>query len=271
MSAARLIRLSAADLPVVFDVLDAAPVENAYLRSEAQYNGPGDAPWWGVTAGGALRSMVMAGPVVVPWIPEPGDAEVLAAALAQQLPPRMSVGPRVDVWTLHRGRGSPPLRETRDAQPLLCVGRAGLLGVAQAPIRRSTLADVGLLSAAAAAMHREEIGGDGVALDPAAWRARMTTLVRRGWSYVWSEDRTLIFKCELSAVTPRTVQLQGVWTAPSHRRQGVARRALLTVCRQLLREVDSCSLYVNAGNTGAERLYETLGFTPVGEYATLLY
>ena len=268
---ARLIRLSTGDLPAVFDLLDAAPVENAYLRSEAMYNGPDEAPWWGVRAGGALRSVIMAGPVVVPWIPEPGDAELLAGALAQQLPPRMSVGPRTDVWTLHRGRGAPPLSETRDAQPLLSVRRTGLVGAADAPIRRSTLAEVGVLSVAAAAMHREEIGGDGLAPDPGAWRARMTTLVGRGWSYVWSEGRTLIFKCELSAVTPHTVQLQGVWTAPSHRRQGVARRALVTVCRQLLREVESCSLYVNAGNSGAERLYEALGFAPVGEYATLLY
>ena len=269
--AARLTRLSAGDLGAVLGLLDLSPVENAYLSSEARLNGPDALPWWGVAAGGALRSVVMGGPVVVPWITEPDDAAVLAGALTQQLAPRMSVGPRNAVWSLHRGRGAPPLRETRDAQPLLAVGSSELAAAEPAPLRRATLAEVGALSVAAAEMHREEIGGEGAALDPAAWRARMTTLIDRGWSYVWTEGRTLVFKCELSAVTPYTVQLQGVWTAPTHRRQGVARRALVTLCRQLLAEVASCSLYVNAGNAGAERLYRELGFSPVGEYATLLY
>ncbi len=268
---ARLTRLSSGDLDAVLALLDGSPVENAYLSSEARLNGPETLPWWGVAAGGTLRSVVMGGPVVVPWITEPGDAAVLAGALTQQLPPRMSVGPRGAVWSLHHGRGAPPLRETRDAQPLLAVGPAGLVTAAPAPLRRATLAEVGQLSVAAAQMHREEIGGDGTALDPAAWRARMTTLIERGWSYVWTEGRTLVFKCELSAVTPLAVQLQGVWTAPSHRRQGVARRALVTLCRQLLAEVATCSLYVNAGNAGAEQLYRQLGFAPAGEYATLLY
>ncbi|GAC1338372.1 MAG: GNAT family N-acetyltransferase [Candidatus Dormibacteria bacterium] len=269
--AATLTRLSTRDLPAVYALLDTAPVENAYLRSEARFSGPDISPWWGVVEDGALRSVVMAGPVVVPWISEPGDARVLAAALAQQLPARMSVGPRKAVWMLHHGRGSPPLREARDAQPLLALCSKHLARVEAVPVRLATPDEVSALSAAAAAMHREEVGGDGSALDPEAWRARMATLVSRGWSYTWSEGSTLIFKCELSALTPHTVQLQGVWTAPSHRRQGVARRALGTVCAQLLQQVASCSLYVNAGNVGAELLYRKLGFEPVGEYATLLY
>jgi len=267
----KLVRLQAADLGAVFTLLDAAPVANAYLRSEAQFTGPDLAPWWGVVGEGVLRSVMLGGPVVVPWVAEPDDARLLAGALAHQLPPRMSVGPRAAVWSIHRERSFPPLREARDAQPLLAVRRGQLVGVDPLPVRRAGADDVDALSIAAAAMHHEEIGSDGAAMEPMAWRARMSTLVSRGWSYVWSEGPTLVFKCELSALTPHTVQLQGVWTAPSHRRRGIARRALGTVCAQLLEEVACCSLYVNAGNVGAERLYAELGFEPVGEYATLLY
>jgi hypothetical protein len=160
--------------------------------------------------------------------------------------------------------------EARDPQPLLLLDHSP-----QVPegvhVRRGQRGDLGQLTIAAAAMHREEMGIDPMAVDPVGWRARMATLVSRGWSYIWPEGGEIIFKVELSAWTPEVVQLQGVWTNPRRRRQGIASAGLAAVCAEVLRDVPLCSLYVNAYNSAALRLYDRLGFRQVGEFATVMY
>ena len=84
-------------------------------------------------------------------------------------------------------------------------------------------------------------------------------------------DREVVFKAELSAWTPDVVQIQGVYTAPLHRGQGIARAGLAAVCEQVFRDVPRCSLYVNQYNVIAQRVYERLGFRPADVFATVMY
>ena len=46
---------------------------------------------------------------------------------------------------------------------------------------------------------------------------------------------------------------------------------MAAVCAELLAQVPVCSLYVNAYNEPALRLYRRLGFRQVGEFATFIY
>jgi ribosomal protein S18 acetylase RimI-like enzyme len=263
-------RLVPADHAALLRLLDRDRVANVFMRSELRLT-PTLLGWWGLAAGGDLRAALMGGPVVVPWIPDAADAPALSSALWHQPPLRLMVGHAPSVRSLVAAIGARrgPV-EARDPQPLLLLDRAPAVpsGV---HVRRGQPGDLGQLTVAAAAMHREEMGVDPMAVDPAGWRARMATLVSRGWSFLWPEGGEIIFKVELSAWTPEVVQFQGVWTHPRRRRQGVASAGMAAVCAELLRDVPLCSLYVNAYNGAALRLYSRLGFRQVGEFATVMF
>lgn len=264
-------RLRNDDAMHVQSLLDADPVAHAYLRSELRL-GVDRAEWWGVRDGGRLRAVLLAGALAVPCIPDASDAARLADTACAATRPRMLVGPRASVAAL-RDALLPVQqpREVREPQPLLALDSTERLPLTPVPVRQSTRADVDALAFAAAAMHREEMGDEPVPVDPGAWRARMISLVDLGWSWAWIERDHVVFKAELSAWTPEAVQIQGVYTHPSRRGRGVASAALGAVCRMLLRSVPVCSLYVNANNGTALRLYDRLGFRRTGDFATVFY
>jgi GNAT superfamily N-acetyltransferase len=249
-------------------LLDQDPVANVFLRSELRL-GASLEGWWGLGETDRLRAVLMTGSVVVPWIPDPADIPPLAAVLGRQLP-RLIIGPAPAVRALAASL-APRLRpvEVRDPQPVMVLD--GSIPRRSVPIRRGRRDDLDQLTVAAAAMHKEEMGVDPLALDPVGWRHRMATLIDRGWSYLLIEGGEIAFKVELSAWTPEVVQLQGVWTRPELRRRGIATAALAAVCAELLAGVPVCSLYLNSYNDPAMRLYRRLGFRQVGEFATVIF
>jgi len=264
-------RLSTRDAAAVLDLLDGDPVGNVFLRSELRLGALAGGSWWGVERRGPISGVLHGGPLVIPCVPDPDDAALLGGILDRQSPPRMMVGPRQQVHALQRSRRlAPAPREIRDPQPLMALPRGELTVHGSPAVRRAVLADLDVLVVAAAAMHREEMGIDPLAIDPAGWRGRMAVLIDRGWSWVWMEHGKVVFKAELSAWTPEVVQVQGVYTAPAHRGRGVATEGLGAVCRALLEDVPTCSLYVNHFNHAALRVYHRLGFSTVGEFATLI-
>lgn len=277
MITSTLRRLTADDAPSLAALLDEDRLQNVYLRSELRLAGLATGQWWGIDGArpGELRAALLGGPLVVPWVPDADDVERLAEALSRQQAPRMLVGPRAQVLALHQARRpAPPLRELRDPQPLLRLERhrtAARHGSGNVRVRRGTLDDLDRLTVAAADMHREEMGVDPLAIDPAGWRTRMSTLIQRGWSWVWTEHDEVVFKAELSAWTPDAVQIQGVYTAPRHRNRGIATAAMAAVCDAVLDDVPACTLYVNHYNAAARRVYDRLGFEQVASLATLMY
>jgi hypothetical protein len=268
-------RLTPDDAPALGALLDEDRLQNVYLRSELRLAGLGSGHWWGLDGARSttLKAALLGGPLVVPWVPDPDDVDRLAEAFSRQQAPRMLVGPRAQVLALHHARRpAPPLKELRDPQPLLQLERRN----APPPppntaVRKGIPDDLDRLTVAAADMHREEMGVDPLAIDPAGWRTRMATLIQRGWSWVWTEGSEVVFKAELSAWTPDAVQIQGVYTAPRMRNRGVATAAMAAICSAVLQEVPVCTLYVNHYNAAARRVYERLGFEQVASLATLMY
>ena len=265
-------RLGTDDAPALAELLDAEPLQNVYLRSELRLGALASGQWWGVGNGGRLRATLLGGPLVVPWVPDTEDCERLAEALQRQQAPRMMVGPRDHVLGLHHARLRPPdPRERRDPQPFLVLRRGALAVPPANHVRLATVADLDRLTLSAADMHREEMGIDPLAIDPAGWRTRMSTLVQRGWSWVWTEGERVVFKAELSGWTPEAVQVQGVYTTPAARNRGIATAGLAAVCAAVLSQVPACTLYVNHYNGPARAVYDRLGFEHVGDFATLMY
>jgi len=265
-------RLQVADADAALRLLDTEPVVNVYLRSEARLGALRSGVWYGVEAdGGRLDALCAGGPLWVPWLGDVGLAPLLASALGQLPPPRMIVGPRDHVLALQGARPGWTPREVRDPQPLMVLRRGELRVRGDERVRRGELADLDLLTVAAAAMHREEMGIDPLAIDPLGWRARMAALVERRWSFVWAEGAEIVFKAELSAWTPEVCQVQGVYTDPQRRGRGIGTRGMAAVCERLLEAVPVCSLYVNAYNATAVRLYERLGFSTVADFATVIF
>ena len=251
-------------------LLDADPVDNVYLRSELRLLGT-SAPWWCVSDGAELRAAVLAGPLTVPCLPDPGDAARLAEATRSHAP-HILVGPRDAVLAMHAAhRPERRPRDVRDEQPVMVVDRRSLRVLPPAPLRRGARADVDALARAALAMHREEMSADSAPPDGTAWRARMAQLVDRGWSWVWTEGGEVVFKAELSAWTPDVVQVQGVFTHPARRGRGVGTAGMAALCATLLESVPLVSLYVNAHNHVARRLYRRIGFEERGAFATVMY
>ncbi len=265
-------RLDADDAAALYELLGDDVLQNVYLRSEVRLGALNTGQWWGVGSRGRLRATLFGGPLVVPWIPDPDDCERLGEALTRQRAPAMLVGPREHVIGLHRARPNPPPpRERRDPQPFLVLQR-GRLTVPPAPqVRQATLADLDRVTLTAAEMHREEMGVDPLAIDPAGWRTRMKTLIQRGWSWLWTEGDEVLFKAELSGWTPEAVQIQGVYTTPRARNRGIATAGLAAVCDAVLHQVPVCTLYVNHYNVPARAVYRRLGFEHVGDFATLFY
>jgi hypothetical protein len=183
----------------------------------------------------------------------------------------MMVGPQDSVFVLHEAFRK-PANDIKKPQLVMLLNRGHLRGNAQqTPLRPATRADIDQLTESAAAMHQEEMGINPLSVDSEGWRVRMTQLVERRWSWVWTEGGSMVFKAELSAWTPQAAQIQGVFTHPGWRKRGIATAAMRQLCAMLLEHTQACTLYVNHYNTAARRLYDDLGFVEVSQFATVIY
>jgi predicted GNAT family acetyltransferase len=122
-------------------------------------------------------------------------------------------------------------------------------------------------------MYTEEVGVSPVADGgERSYRERVSDLVKGRRAYAKIVDGRVVFKAELAVVTRHTAQVQGVWTAPELRGQGIATACMAAVVQDALRRVaPSVSLYVNDFNEPARRVYERCGFRQVGLFATILF
>jgi predicted GNAT family acetyltransferase len=163
-------------------------------------------------------------------------------------------------------------REVRPCQPLLAVAEPPLVPPDPA-VRLVRPDEIDLLYPAAVAMYTEEVGVSPVG-DPGdrSYRDRVTDLVQTRRAYAKIVGGQVVFKAELAVVTSQTAQIQGVWTAPEWRGQGLATAGISAVVRDALyRVAPSVSLYVNDYNVAAQRVYAKCGFRRVGTFATVLF
>ncbi len=203
------------------------------------------------------------------------DAAIAVVAeriLTRMLPVRAIISPAMLVdalWKRLHSQLDPPT-VIRMSQPVYAIaGRLDFPDLKQA--RYSVLRDLDALVPACAAMHKEEVGIDPLERDAPGYRERIRELVDKKRSIIRMQSKTIIAKCEFSAVTPDAVQLMGVWTDPRYRRRGLGRELLREVCGHMARKGRSVTLFVNDFNHPAITLYESLGFKRIGVNRALIW
>jgi predicted GNAT family acetyltransferase len=230
---------------------------------------------WGVEEGRGLRGAVYAGGNLIPLGGSEPEMRLLGTYLSHQRRSWSSVVGRAEavlpMWSAV-GSSWGPARDVRANQPLMVIDRAP--NVAPDPLVNQAIArQLPRYLPAALAMFTEELQ-----LDPppaginSPYRTRIAQLIAAGLAFVrFDDDGHVMFKAEIAAVSSQCCQIQGVWVDPAWRGQGIGTAALATVIGHGLRIAPRVSLYVNDFNTPARRMYQRLGMTQVGTFATVLF
>ena len=271
--------LGASDLDAFLALAERDPVVNVFADYRARTTNL-EPRWlggemWGRFEGGELRAACHVGANLVPVQASTEDARAFAErALTRGRTVSTIVGPQETVevfWNaVASGWGRP--RELRWNQPHLEL--AGDPAVApDLTVRRTTRQDMAELYPACVAMYTEEVGispeyGGGAEL----YRARVTQLMNRGWSFARFDEGRLVFKAEVACATPYAAQVQGVWVPPDRRGEGLAVAGMAAVVDLVRREVAPVvSLYVNEWNEPARRAYAKVGFRETARFATVMF
>ena len=267
------------DRAAAMAVCDQDQVSNVFVASRIRALGlePGrlGAQLWGFEQNGQLTSLCYAGANLVPVQAVSAAVAAFAdRALRQGRRCSSIVGPSTavtELWRLLRPHWG-PARDVRAAQPLMAID--GPPEVAADPaVRRVRSGEIDVLMPACIAMFTEEVGVSPLAGDGgAAYRARVTELIRTGRAFARVEDGQVIFKAEVGAATPQACQVQGVWVRPEYRGQGLAAPGMAAVVIEARRTISPVvSLYVNDFNTAGRATYRRAGFREIGEFMSVLF
>lgn len=271
------------------ELLDRDPLVNAVLRARLEQAGSLSAVQLGGSMlgvrdpAGRLTAALFSGGTLLPV----GGRAQAWDALAEWLRFRHRVcssivGRAEAVTALWRVLSGPwgPARAVRAEQPLLMLGREsderlrGLEAVPGLPAPRPVrLVELDAYLPAAEAMFAEELG---IAPSSSAGRAefqrRVSIMIAEQRAFaVFDAADAVSFKADFGVVTADTCQIQGVWTRPDLRGQGVATAALAQIFRHALELAPTVSLYVNDFNAPARRVYRRLGMRSVATLSTVLF
>ena len=202
-------------------------------------------------------------------VPEGSDSfalDHLARALCRRRSSvRILVGPRQSadrIWSrLHRPWKDPVPWLLRDH--ILHHIHIGSLrpGLEEGSIHRASPSDLDDLTMTGAAMRQEELGEDILSTNPMAFRYRVRERISKGRSWILRDEQGIIFKADVGTDCRFGVQIEGVFTRPDRRGEGIATRAMRGLCRLLLQEAPRVTLHVWESNLLALRCYRRIGFT----------
>lgn len=272
-------QLRAADLSDVWRLLDRDPVTNVFVDARVREAGTDlrrlGGQLWGYHDHGQLVSMCYAGANLIPVLATPAAARAFAERarrLGRNCSSVWGDQGAVGVMWRHLSGEWGPARALRAAQPFLTLDRAP--SVACDPFVRPARRDeLDVVYRSSVAFFREELGISPEARDGgASYRARVSSSIARGHTFVRLDGGEVIFKADIGVATSRAFQIQGVWVHPAYRGRGLAAPAVATVVAAGLAEVAPiATLYVNDFNVAARRTYARVGFRPSTTFMTVMF
>jgi RimJ/RimL family protein N-acetyltransferase len=204
---------------------------------------------------------------------DPQAVPALAARIATRGPVRSLIGERTAIatlWPLVAARLGAP-RLVRDRQLVMEVSRSTLKHVGgPVSVRYAVMNEARAVAESSASMIAQELEYD-PRRDSPSFDAGVRQMIERKLWWVGVSSGRLCFFCNVGPWSDRTAQLQGIWTPPDLRRQGLATSALGAICGRLLEVFPTLSLYVNDFNERAISLYRRIGFEHVGEFTTIAF
>ena len=261
---------------VVREVLDSDPLVSAPAGEKLAFSGVragSDGRF--LTLGGPARSLVFVGTSILPLRGDAADHHLLGRAVIGLGYGPASVHGRRDqvaaLWPALREDWG-PAREYRSGQILMVLPAAAAPCPALDGVRPASLDEFERVLTAAAAMYREELGADPLAVGAGIpFRRRVARSLARGRTWVGFDDRgEVFFKADVAAVSSTVAQLQGVWVRPDMRGAGIGAGGTAAVCLALRRRGLTPSLVVNGGNEPARAAYRRVGMIDAVDYATVL-
>ena len=163
-----------------------------------------------------------------------------------------------------------PARDLRPVQPLMAISGPPLVE-SDTAVRRVRQDEIDILLPASIAMFTEEVGVSPLAGDGgAAYRARVTELVRSGRAFARIEAGQVVFKAEVGAATAQACQVQGVWVHPEFRGLGMAAPGMAAVVIESA-EVDRPGRLAlrQRLQPPARAAYIRTGFAEVGQFMSV--
>ncbi|MDR1768815.1 MAG: GNAT family N-acetyltransferase [Propionibacteriaceae bacterium] len=266
------------DAPDVRRIVSADPVRNIYVAARVELgaldsHAPGQLWGW---PGGDVASLLYVGQNMVPVAVDATAISAFAGFMGRRRTCTSILGPAeqsLPLWgALSRryGRSYSAVREIRPRQPMLALSTPPEWK-ADTRVRPITMAEFNLYLDASVAMYAEEVGAEPGADLHARFRSHYYRLVSSGRAFGIVEGGRVVFKADVGTAVGPVAQIQGVWMAPEYRGHGLSTAAMAAVVEYVLAEHRTACLYVNEFNAPALRCYEKLGFTRVGELATILY
>jgi len=261
----------------VLDFLSARPLHTVYMSGFIRDNGIQSPRNRGTFYGcrdarGRLEGVALVGHVTQVEARTPEALRALARAAQGCSSAHVIMGEQGRIrafWGHYAAAGQPPRLACRE---LLFVQSwpVGAGDPAAGLLRRATEEDLPLVMPAQAGMAVEECGVNPLEVDPHGFRERCARRIERGrvWVSVGAGGR-LDFKADVMAETPEAVYLEGVYVRPGARGQGLGRRCMLRLGRELLARSRAVCLLVNERNLEAQSFYRKTGFSLRGLYETI--
>ena len=150
------------------------------------------------------------------------------------------------------------------------VLRPGELSPDRAEVRRAEISDLDEIVDMSEQMLREDFALAKDTLSRDGIRDSMRRKIKDGQTWVVRVGKTPVFKVDVAAQFAGGAQVEGVFTRPSHRGRGIARRGVAGVCAELLASSRFVTLHVARENTPARHAYEAAGFREFGEFRLVL-
>ncbi|MBD0861272.1 GNAT family N-acetyltransferase [Gordonia sp. zg691] len=267
--------LGARDAPAVERVLTSDPVAMCMVAARFETHGInprllGGELW---TAHNPLSSLCFSGANLIPLTGAPEDLDYFSdRALAGPRACSSIVG-RADLVLPMWEQIEPvwgPAREVRPAQPLLALMTCSAVPT-DPLVRLVTLDDLDAYMPAAIDMFIGEVGVDPTTGDGGrSYRRRLASLISAQRVFARFDGPDVVFKAEIGSLSRRVGQIQGVWVSPERRGEGLGLGGTAAVAEAVSAHGRIPSLYVNSFNVTARAVYERIGFTEVGVFATVL-